>query len=165
MRFVQRVLRTRIEANRAGPNITGYVMSVNDRQVGGSHYRTKSARQCWDYIEDSGIGYLEGTAIAYLARHRQKNGVEDLRKARHFVEKLIDIRRKPRGRLPAPDLLGFYADYSMSDFERFAVRILFTWNDPSELHYALDLLDAAIAEAGPDTRQCLLPLEAQDIHR
>ena len=37
------------------------------------------------------LGYLEGTAIKYLTRFRKKNGVEDLKKAIHFIEKLIEI--------------------------------------------------------------------------
>ena len=64
-------------------------MSANDKQIGGSHYKSKS--ECWDYIIDNNLGYLEGTAIKYLTRWRKKNGIEDLRKAIHFIEKLIEV--------------------------------------------------------------------------
>lgn len=64
-------------------------MSANDKQIGGSHY--KSTMECWDYIMSNELGYLEGTAIKYLTRWRKKNGVEDLRKAIHFIEKLIEV--------------------------------------------------------------------------
>ena len=47
-------------------------MSANDKQIGGSHYKSKS--ECWDYIIDNNLGYLEGTAIKYLTRWRKKNG-------------------------------------------------------------------------------------------
>lgn len=47
--------------------------------------------ECWDYIVSNELGYLEGTAIKYLTRWRKKNGVEDLRKAVHFIEKLIEV--------------------------------------------------------------------------
>jgi hypothetical protein len=57
--------------------------------VGGTHYKAKV--ECWDFIAANDIGYFEGTAIKYLTRWRKKGGVEDLRKAIHFVEKLIEI--------------------------------------------------------------------------
>lgn len=39
-------------------------------------------------------GYLQGNAIKYLARYRSKGGIEDLRKARHYIEKLIEAEMK-----------------------------------------------------------------------
>lgn len=64
-------------------------MSANDRQVGGTHY--KLGRQHWDYVQRSlGGRYLEGTITKYIARWRKKNGVEDLNKALHYLEKLIE---------------------------------------------------------------------------
>lgn len=65
-------------------------MSANDRQEGGDHYRNK-AIQPWDYIASNNIGYLEGCAIKYLSRWQEKGGVADLRKARHYVDKLIEL--------------------------------------------------------------------------
>lgn len=62
---------------------------ANDKQVGGDHYKTK-AIQPWDYIAENDIGYFEGTAIKYLTRWKDKGGVDDLRKAIHFIEKLIE---------------------------------------------------------------------------
>ncbi len=63
-------------------------MNVNEKQVGGSHYKTKT--QPWDCVEEWGLGYLDGTALKYIARWRKKNGIEDLQKAIHFLEKLIE---------------------------------------------------------------------------
>ena len=63
--------------------------NANNKQVGGSHY--KSTHECWDYITANNLGYLEGTAIKYLTRWRKKNGIEDLKKAIHFIEKLIEV--------------------------------------------------------------------------
>lgn len=68
-------------------------MSANDSQVGGEHY--KSAIQCWDYIVANDIGYLEGNVIKYVSRWKQKGGVEDLRKARHYLDKLIEVANGP----------------------------------------------------------------------
>lgn len=61
----------------------------NGYQVSGTHYQ-KQAIQVWDYITSNGIPYLEGNAIKYLSRWRDKGGVEDLLKAKHYVEKLIE---------------------------------------------------------------------------
>ena len=64
-------------------------MSANDRQCGGSHY-SKSI-QVWDFITANEIPYLEGNVIKYVSRWRDKGGVEDLRKAKHYLEKLIEL--------------------------------------------------------------------------
>lgn len=68
-------------------------MTANERQEGGDHYRTKVI-QPWDYIASNGIPYLEGCAIKYLSRWREKGGVNDLRKARHYIDKLIELETK-----------------------------------------------------------------------
>lgn len=58
-------------------------------QVGGDHY-AKLKIQPFDYITANGIGWAEGCAIKYLTRWRDKDGVQDLRKARHFIDMLIE---------------------------------------------------------------------------
>ena len=63
---------------------------ANKIQHGGDHYK-KKAIQPWDYIAANGIGFLDGNAIKYLTRWRDKNGVEDLKKARHYIDKLIEL--------------------------------------------------------------------------
>ncbi len=61
----------------------------NNRQIDGTHYK-KHAIQPWDFIHRNGIGYLEGCAIKYLVRWRDKGGIADLQKAQHYIEKLIE---------------------------------------------------------------------------
>ncbi len=65
-------------------------MAANDVQHGGGHYK-KQAIQVWDYITANGIPYLEGNVIRYISRWRDKGGLEDLFKAKHYVEKLIEL--------------------------------------------------------------------------
>lgn len=72
----------------AGAGVHRY-MSANDTQVGGVHYREKKI-QTWDYISQNEIPYLEGCVIKYVSRWRDKGGVEDLKKAQHYLEKLIE---------------------------------------------------------------------------
>ena len=67
-------------------------MAANDVQHGGDHYKTK-AIQPWDFIISNNIGFLEGNAIKYLCRWRDKGGIQDLEKARHYIDKLIEVER------------------------------------------------------------------------
>lgn len=67
-------------------------MAANDIQHGGDHYKTK-AIQPWDFIISNNIGFLEGNAIKYLCRWRDKGGIQDLEKARHYIDKLIEVER------------------------------------------------------------------------
>ena len=59
-------------------------------QIGGLHYK-KNAIQPVEYIHANGIGYFEGNVIKYVTRWRDKGGVEDLKKALHYLELLIDL--------------------------------------------------------------------------
>lgn len=67
-------------------------------QVGGNHYKDM-AIQPVEYIHKNGIGYFEGCVIKYVSRWRKKNGVEDLKKARHFLDLLIEFEDAQRGGL------------------------------------------------------------------
>ena len=58
-------------------------------QVGGDHYKSM-AIQPYEYILGNNIGFMEGAAIKYLSRWRSKNGIEDLEKAKHCIDLLID---------------------------------------------------------------------------
>ena len=64
-------------------------MSANDKQVDGDHYKLEI--QPWDYITLNRLGYLEGNIIKYVTRHKEKNGVKDLEKAKHYIDKLIEV--------------------------------------------------------------------------
>ncbi len=59
-------------------------------QVGGTHYKDM-AIQPVEFIHRNGIPYMEACAIKYLCRWRRKGGVEDLRKAIHYIELLIQL--------------------------------------------------------------------------
>ena len=68
----------------------GAAIRANAQQVGGAHYAVK-AIQPWDFIIANNIGYLEGNIIKYITRWKDKGGVEDLKKARHYLDKLIEV--------------------------------------------------------------------------
>ena len=65
-------------------------MSALDTQVGGGHYKDMVIQPV-EFIHKNRIGFIEGCAIKYLCRWRNKNGVEDLKKARHFLDLLIEM--------------------------------------------------------------------------
>lgn len=65
-------------------------MSALDQQTGGDHYRRLKIQPV-EYITANQIPFIEGCVIKYLTRHRAKNGAEDIQKAIHFLELLIEL--------------------------------------------------------------------------
>jgi hypothetical protein len=68
-------------------------MNPLDKQVAGDHYK-KLKIQPIEYIHANGIPFAEGCAIKYLTRWRDKGGIADLEKAKHFIELLIELENK-----------------------------------------------------------------------
>ena len=64
-------------------------MKASDHQEGGNHYK-KMAIQPIDFIYYNQIPFIEANVIKYVLRHRAKNGIEDLKKAKHYIELLIE---------------------------------------------------------------------------
>jgi len=65
-------------------------MNALEKQEGGKHYKGY-AIQPIEFIHANNVPYCEANVIKYVMRHREKNGVEDLRKAKHYIELLIDL--------------------------------------------------------------------------
>jgi hypothetical protein len=63
---------------------------ANSKQIAGSHYSDKNI-QPWDFIHANNLGYFEGNCVKYVSRWRDKGGIEDLKKAIHYLEKLIEL--------------------------------------------------------------------------
>ena len=63
--------------------------TVWDKQHGGSHYQ-KYKIQPSKFVVENEILYPEGCAIKYIVRHRDKNGNEDILKAIHFLEMILE---------------------------------------------------------------------------
>ena len=67
-------------------------MKPNDIQIGGTHYATDTGMQHWDYVALALDGrYFEGNITKYVARWRKKNGRQDLEKAKHYIDLLIEL--------------------------------------------------------------------------
>ena len=65
-------------------------MSANSKQVGGTHYGG-GAVQHWDVVVMHQLNYFEGQIIKYVMRCRKKHGKQDLEKARHFIDKYLEV--------------------------------------------------------------------------
>jgi len=57
-------------------------------QVGGNHYENKIVQPI-EYIEANDLGFCEGNIVKYITRYKEKNGIEDLRKAEWYLKRLI----------------------------------------------------------------------------
>jgi hypothetical protein len=64
--------------------------TANDTQIGGDHYKAKPI-QPWDFIAANQLGYFEGNIVKYVSRWKDKGGINDLKKARHYLDKLIEL--------------------------------------------------------------------------
>lgn len=64
-----------------------------DTQEGGDHYKNMGIQPVV-FIHENSLGFIEGSVIKYISRWRKKNGIEDLRKAKHFIDILIDLESK-----------------------------------------------------------------------
>lgn len=86
-------------------------MSALDTQEGGSHYKDK-AIQPVEYIHANGLGFCEGNVVKYVTRWRDKNGLADLKKAKHYIDLLIELEsRKADERHPmTPNVISYPAN-------------------------------------------------------
>lgn len=72
-------------------------MSANKRQVAGSHYAKHGELQHWDVVDHFNLDYFQGQITKYVMRWKDKNGIEDLKKAQHFLEKYIELQKENPG--------------------------------------------------------------------
>lgn len=124
-------------------------MAANDKQVGGSHYA--AGLQHWDLIEKYGIGYLEGCATKYVTRWRKKNGKQDLEKALHYVDKLIElklegVREDSRGYVPQDVFQEFVTTNGLYQIEAAIIAVLCNWRTVYDLREARLFIQQLIQE-------------------
>lgn len=63
--------------------------NVFDKQIGGSHYKNMPIQPI-EFIMKNNLGFCEGNIIKYICRYKEKNGLQDLEKAKHYIEMLIE---------------------------------------------------------------------------
>lgn len=126
-------------------------MSANDYQVGGDHYKSDYIH--WDLAINLGLSYLEGCTTKYPVRWRQKNGLEDLKKAWHYLVKLEESSPSLRAPRPVPfsyiaaEVAKFNSLNKLPDLEGAYVAAICQWQDKSELAGAREILSLLLDEA------------------
>jgi len=63
--------------------------SVLSKQIGGSHYKDLTYQPS-EFINGNRLLFAEGNAIKYICRHSRKGGKEDLEKAKHYIDMIIE---------------------------------------------------------------------------
>jgi hypothetical protein len=76
---------------------------ASETQVGGNHYRDLGDFQPWDVLRhwltpEEYRGYQKGVAIAYLARESSKGRDQDIAKAAHHLQKLVEVLAEGGGK-------------------------------------------------------------------
>ena len=64
-------------------------MSAYDKQIGGSHYKNMVVQPS-EFINKNKLLFAEGNAIKYICRHAHKGGKQDLEKAKHYIDMIIE---------------------------------------------------------------------------
>ena len=62
---------------------------VYKKQIGGSHYKDMKIQPS-KFINDNKLLFAEGNAIKYICRHAHKGEVQDLEKAKHYIDMIIE---------------------------------------------------------------------------
>lgn len=65
-------------------------MEEKEEKIRPDYYKGNGKIEVWDFIASQNLNFFEGNIIKYVCRHRNKNGVEDLKKARTYLDKLIN---------------------------------------------------------------------------
>ena len=64
-------------------------MSAYKKQIGGSHYKNMVVQPS-EFINKNKLLFAEGNAIKYICRHKQKGERQDLEKAKHYIDMIIE---------------------------------------------------------------------------
>ena len=64
-------------------------MSAYDKQIGGSHYKNMVVQPS-EFINKNKLLFAEGNAIKYICSHAHKGGKQDLEKAKHYIDMIIE---------------------------------------------------------------------------
>ena len=65
-------------------------IGVKDMQIGGDHYKDMVI-QPTEFIHRNNLSFIQGNVIKYICRYKSKNGIQDLEKAKHYIDLLIQF--------------------------------------------------------------------------
>lgn len=157
---------THYKAELSGKNVKlGRPMSANDKQVGGTHYKSSYAH--WDYCIETNVPNLEYAASKYVLRWRKKNGLVDLEKAKHYIEKRLECFNSYRGILRAankkPELFEKMCEANGSTpKEKRIMDDIMHWKAPVHLVNALIAINQLIVENTPEEGEATSAYVNQD---
>jgi len=120
-------------------------VSALDTQIGGGHYKGMKI-QPMEYSMKNGLDACQHTAIKYISRFREKGGIQDLEKAKHCIDMLIEFERQ---RLDEVDQIGqrHEATPNVLEFDEARIDRIAASHGDGE-HYAEDMTDPANWRAG-----------------
>ncbi len=132
----------------------GIMISSKDKQIGGDHYKTDGP-QHWDVVDHACMGYYEAVATKYVIRWENKDGVRDLEKALHYVEKCLEEHLSKRGRLnracepedKAFSWSTYCIDNNIPHPENRICMLLMNWRHRDELNEIIKLINQLIGAA------------------
>lgn len=139
----------------------------NAQQVGGTHYQAEY--QHWDLVTDCDLGYFEGQITKYIGRHIKKNGLQDVQKAAHFLDKLLDLhargRYRPHNGLSTPSKVALYAHANkLGGSERLITSLICFWTaDDMLLECKERITEVAAAYAAPALKPQTVRLTSEQI--
>lgn len=81
-----------------GTEISEPFPSVLDVQEGGQHYKSQKIQPI-EYINSNGLTFFEGNNIKYVTRHRSKNGAQDIKKAMHYLQMILEFEYKIKSKV------------------------------------------------------------------
>jgi len=124
---------------------------ANEVQIGGDHY--KSQYQHWDWAINVGLDYLGSAATKYITRWQKKDGLKDLQKAGHYMDKLIEVAPlvivrlqiiRPNLEFILCETRKFIRENQLGEFEAAICKRIATWMTTDELHTARGMLNSLI---------------------
>lgn len=120
----------------------------NEKQVGGDHYKG-SGFEPWD-LPLEGVGAYEYAAVKYVARYRKKNGLQDLDKAVHYIEKALYHWRRHewsnKSVISLVKVLNFNRMNQCQEAESSIVLLLCKWERGEDLELAKHMVEELIAD-------------------
>lgn len=71
----------------------GVNIKASETQIGGNHY-SDMAIQPTEFIHKNNLSFIQGNIIKYVCRYKSKGGIEDLNKAKHYIDLLIEFEEE-----------------------------------------------------------------------
>lgn len=117
------------------------------KQVGGDHYKAAPGQGHWDLMEEFDISYLEANASKYLMRYDRKGSpLDDLAKAKSYLQRLLESRTRARRLIPADRLQQFYLTNGVQGEKKDFFDLVHGTGGNFSLVHAIALIDRLVID-------------------